>query len=79
MGIECHAVISKLEIFTWSCGIELKSDNVESEQESLEWVLVDWSWWKFWFNDDDEIFVSSEIPESFEEDNDQEWHSLRSI
>ena len=64
-----------------SCGIQLRSDRQESEWESSECVLVDWSWWQCWFNEEtDEIFVvSDDIPESLEEDKDSEWHSLRSI
>jgi hypothetical protein len=79
VGIACQAVTSNCEIFICSCGIQLKSDNVESEYESSACVLVDWSGWEFDFVEvTDEIFVSNDIPESLEEDNDHEWHSLRS-
>jgi hypothetical protein len=57
----------------------MRSDNVKSEHESSECVLIDWSLWKFWFAEVmDEIFVWIEMRESLEYDEDHEWHSLRS-
>lgn len=53
----------------WWCGIELKWEKIENENESFEYNFVDWNI----------SFELNDISESFEEDKDHEWHSRRSI